>query len=155
MIATTPKLMAQGPLNALATAQPLTHDSGQSSLPPSSATKPAASLFGSTNTSQAQQNASTSQPQTNSLFGNISQPQQTGGLFGSLNQNANNQQQQQSSTSGLLAPNNTQQSQPQPGGGLFGSLGQTQNQAQQPQSSLFGGFNNQNKTSSLLCVYPA
>ena len=149
--------MAQEPLkepqSVLAQDQPLTFGSGQSSLPPPSANKPASSLFGNTATSQAQQTANTSQPQTSSLFGSLSQPQQTGGLFGSLNQSANNQQ--QSSTGGLFAPNNTQQSQPQPSGGLFGSLGQTQNQVQQPQTGLFGAINNQNKTSSLLCVSPS
>lgn len=141
--------------------------------PPSSAGKPAGSLFGSLSLAPTQQSASTSQPQqTSSLFGNISQPQQSGGLFGSSNQGGVNQQQQGSSIFGGASTQATggglfglqqnkqqtgagaQQSQSQPAGGLFGSLGQnqTQSQMQQPQSSLFGGLNNQNKSTSLLYV---
>ena len=117
--------------------------------------------------------------QPSSLFGNLSQPQQSGGLFGSSNQAGSDQQQQGSSIfggvsthetgglfgsqqsknqigGGLFGSSNAQPSQPQQGGGLFGSLGQNQpqNQSQQAQSSLFGGFNGQNKTLSPLWVLP-
>lgn len=145
--------MAERLLNSLAKAHPLTFGSGQSSLPPSSASKPASSLFGGLGTSQPQQNATTTQPQqTSSIFGNVSQPLQTGGLFGSLSQTSNTQQQQQQSGTGGGLSGSAAQSQPQQTGSLFGSLGQTQNQTQHPQSSLFGGLNNQNKPSLALCV---
>lgn len=139
------------------------------------------SLFGNT-TSQPPQTSSlfgnTSQPaQTSSLFGNTTSQPQPGGMFGSnQTQAGNNQQQQQQQGSSLFGGSQNTQ----PGGGLFGSQ-QTnqqptselfgsvnaqqpqsqqtntfgtvgQNQAQQPQNSLFGGTNNQNKTSSLLFV---
>ena len=141
------------PLNALAKAQPLTSASGQSSLPPPTANKPATSFFGSLGTSQSQQNAAPTQSQqTSSLFGNTSQPQQAGGLFGSLNQPAGTSQQQQGSSGGLFGT--TTQTQPQQSGSLFGSLGQTQNQNQKPQNNLFGGLGNQNANStSILYVF--
>ncbi|KAL6719395.1 structural constituent of nuclear pore [Lecanora helva] len=143
--------MAKAFMDALAKShppnkRPLTPDSGKSSLPPPSDSKPVTSLFGGLGTSQPQQNAAMTQPtQTGGLFGNVSQPQQGGGLFGSLNQsNATQQQQsQQQGTSGGLFES-LSQSQPQQNSGLFGSLGQNQNQSQQPQSTLFGGLNNQN-----------
>ena len=164
-------------LNTLIKAHPLSDGSGQSSLPP--AGKPANSLFGNLNTSQPPSTASTSQSQqTSTLFGSLSQPQQIGGQFGSSSQMGSTQQQPQTtnffggtqgnqgtssglfapqqtsqSTGGLFGSNNTQQSQPQQAGGLFSTLGQPQTQAQQTQTGLFGSFNNQNKTSSLLCVY--
>lgn len=141
------------------------------------------SLFGNT-TSQPPQTSSlfgnTSQPaQTSSLFGNTTSQPQPGGMFGSnQTQAGNNQQQQQQQGSSLFGGSQNTQ----PGGGLFGSQ-QTnqqptselfgsvnaqqpqsqqtntfgtvgQNQAQQPQNSLFGGTNNQNKTSSLFGNMP-
>lgn len=138
-------------LKALAKAHPLTSGSGQSSLPSTSAGKPATSFFSNIGSAPPQQNAATTQAQqTSSIFGNTSQSQQTGGLFGSLNQAGTSQQQQQGSSGGLFGT--TSQSQPQQAGGLFGSLGQPQNQSQQPQGSLFGGLNNANKTSAVLYV---
>ena len=178
-------------------------NSGQSSLPPPSGGKPATSLFGSFNAAQPQQNATSTQAQTSSLFGNTtsqppqasslfgnttSQPTQTmslfgnttsqpqqGGIFGTnQNQAGNNQQQQQGSnlfggsqstqsgvglfgsqpnnpqtTGGLFGSTNAQQPQP-PQTNFFTSVGQ--GQAQQPQNSLFGGTSSQNKSSSLLFV---
>lgn len=140
-------------------------NSGQSSLPPPSGGKSATSLFGSFSTSQSQQNASTTQAQTSSLFGNTtSQPAQTSSLFGNTSQPAQtsslfgNKTSQPAQTSSLfgntaqpaqtssLFGNNT--SQPQQGGGMFG-LNQNQagnNQQQQQRSTLFGG--NQNTQSA-------
>lgn len=135
--------------------------SGQSSLPPPSGGNPATSLFGSLNTSQPQQNVSTTQAQTSNLFGNISQPAQTGSIFGNTTSQpaqtnslfGNTSQPAQTSS---LFGNNTSQpaqttslfgnttSQPGQGGGIFGS-NQNQagnNQQQQQGSSLFGGNQN-------------
>ena len=120
--------------------------SGQSSLPASGG-KPATSLFGSFNTAQPQQNVSTTQAQTSSLFGNTSQPAQTGGLFGNTTSQPTqtsslfgNTTSQPTQTSSLFG-NTASQSQ---GGGIFGS---SQNQAgnnQQQGSSVFGSnANNQ------------
>ena len=140
-------------------------NSGQSSLPPPSGGNPATSLFGSLNTSQPQQNASTTQAQTSSLFGNTSQPAQTSSLFGNnTSQPAQtsslfgNNTSQPAQTSSLFGNNTSQPAQTtslfgnttsQPGqGGMFGS-NQNQagnNQQQQQGSSLFGG--NQNNQSS-------
>lgn len=155
--------------------------SGQSSLPPPSASK---SIFDSSNPTQPQQGATLfgtstaiSQPQqTNSLFGGstaASQPQQGSSLFGTSSSQTLAPQSQQ--TGGLFGSQpsqgtagglfGTQQSQ-QPAasvsgansltGGLFGSaLGQSQAQTQPQQTlgnNLFGGsFTTQNK--SLLFVY--
>ncbi|KZF19321.1 hypothetical protein L228DRAFT_263665 [Xylona heveae TC161] len=100
------------------------------------------SLFGggaSTSSSQPQQSGG--------LFGsstaNPSQPQTGGGLFGSATQKPG----------GLFGSSTTTSSQPQTGGGLFGG-GQTQNQSQPQQSTgggLFGGSaaTTQNKPSLL------
>ena len=121
-------------------------NSGQSSLPPSGG-KPATSLFGSFNTAQPQQNASTTQAQTSSLNPNpttqpaqtsnlfcktTSQPPQTSNLFGNTTQPAQ--------TSSLFG-NTTSQSQQ---GGMFGpSQNQVGNNQQQQQgSTLFGGNQN-------------
>jgi nuclear pore complex protein Nup98-Nup96 len=100
------------------------------------------SLFGSTN------------PQNNtgggglfSGFGNQNQNQQqqnTGGLFGGLNTNAQQKpslfgsQPQQQTGGGLFGSSGTQQQQ----GGMFGGLNNNNNQQQQqqqPQNSMFGG----------------
>ena len=140
-------------------------NSGQSSLPPSGG-KPATSLFGSFNTAQPQQNASTTQAQTSSLFGNptsqpaqtsnffgntTSQPAQTSSLFGNttsqpaLTSNLFGNTTQPAQTSSLFG-NTTSQSQQ---GGMFGpSQNQVGNNQQQQQgSTLFGG--NQNTQSGV------
>lgn len=152
-----------------------------SSLFGNTTTQPAqnSSLFGNT-TSQPTQTSSlfgnTSQPgQTSSVFGNTSSQPQAGGMFGSNQYQAGNNQQQQQGSSLFGGSHNTQpggsffgsqQTNLQPTGGLFSSVNAQQaqpqqtnpfgtvglNQAQQPQNSLFGGTNNQNKTSSLLFV---
>ena len=139
--------------------------SGQSSQPPS-AGKPATSLFGSFNTAQPQQNASTSQAQTSNIFGNTSQPTQMNTLFGSTtsqpaqtNSLFGNTTTQPAQTSSIFdnTPQQTQTSslfgnttsQPQQGTGMFGSS-QNQagnNQQQQQGSNLFGG--NQNNQSGV------
>ena len=104
-------------------------------LPTPSDGKPATSLFGSSSTAQPQQNASTSQTQTSSLFGNTtSQPAQTSSIFG----NATSQPGQTSSLFGKtthpaqassLFGNTT--SQPQQGGMFGSSQNQTGNNQQQ------------------------
>lgn len=110
-------------------------NSGQSSLPPPSGGNPATSLFGSLNTSQPQQNASTTQAQTSSLFGNTSQPAQTSSLFG-------NNTSQPAQTSSLFG-NTT--SQPAQTSSLFGN---TTSQPAQT-SSLFGNTSQPAQTTSL------
>ena len=133
------------------------HSSGQSSLPPPSGGKPATSIFGAFNTSQPQQNASITQAQTSSLFGNTSQPAQTSSLFGTTSQPAQTSSlfgttSQPAQTSSLFGNTTSQPAQtsslfgnttaqPQQGGGMFGS-NQNQagnNQQQQQSSTLFGG----------------
>lgn len=121
-------------------------------------------LFGATgqnNQSQPQQtgglfgqSTQQNQPQqSGGLFGNLNRPQQqtqstgglfgqsaqqTGGLFGGLGQNSQqNQQQQQpqqqaSSLFGGLGQSTQQNQQQGTSGGLFSGLGQSQNQAQRP-----------------------
>ena len=96
--------------------------SGQSSLPPPSGGNPATSLFGSLNTSQPQQNVSTTQAQTGSLFGNTSQPAQTSSIFG-------NTTSQPAQTSSLFGNTISQPAQ------TSSLLGNTSQQAQT--SSLF------------------
>jgi hypothetical protein len=152
---------------------------GSFNLGSPSASKPATSLFGGLTSTSTQQ---TQSQHTSGSTGNTTlQLQQTGGLFGSLNQCESSQQQgkstnmfggslgtqgtgaglfgaQQNSqqTGGLFGSTNAQNSQPQQTGGLFASLGQTQSSVQQPQQpqqgKAFGGFGSQNKTSSLLYV---
>ncbi|KAJ9227040.1 hypothetical protein DTO027B5_8145 [Paecilomyces variotii] len=87
-------------------------------------------LFGSAATSQPQQSGglfgtttqNQSQPQTGGLFGSTTQQKPQGSLFGGFGQQQQQQPQQQT-------------------GGLFGGLGSNTQQQQQPQqqSSLFGG----------------
>ena len=105
--------------------------------------KPANSVFGTT----------TQPPQpTTSVFGNMGQQNQGGGLFSNLNQsNPQNQQNQQNQSGSLfsnLGQSNQQNTQSQ-GGGLFGSLGGTTQQKPQGtsnfgRSSLVGGVFGQN-----------
>ena len=146
--------------------------SSQSSQPPPSDAKSAPSIFANLGNSQAQQPSTTS-----SLFGNTSQTQPSGGLFGSSTAAAGNQQQTQGSSlfggtqptqatggslfgtqstqqsaGGLFGSTNSKPAQTQQSGGLFASLQPKQDQTSQAQSNLFSGLSNQNKAPSLLYV---
>ena len=88
--------------------------------------------------------ATTSQPQTSSVFGSVgNNNQQAGGLFGATSQPQQTSQPEQRGSlfGGTLGQ--SQQSQPQQSGGLFGSLGASSNQQtqgqnqQQPSGGLF------------------
>ncbi|KAI1133812.1 hypothetical protein F5Y05DRAFT_279231 [Hypoxylon sp. FL0543] len=108
-------------------------------------------LFGSTTNSQQTTSSSlfdntSTTPKPSGLFGNApstssttatSQPQQSGGLFGSSSISTSQPQQ---AGSGLFGGTNTATAQPQQTGGLFGNPqpAQTQNQTQNT-GGLFGG----------------